>query len=33
MAEELMRLVGELSLDALRDQAADAAEPGRTARA
>src|SRR5262245_50477428 len=30
MVEELMRLVGGLSLDALRDQAGAAAEPGRT---
>jgi CheY-like chemotaxis protein len=31
MAEELMRLAGGLSLDALRDQAGGATEPGRTA--
>jgi CheY-like chemotaxis protein len=31
MAEELMRLVGGLSLDALRDRAGGAAEHGRTA--
>ena len=30
-AEELTRLAGQLSLDALRDQAEDAAESGRTA--
>jgi CheY-like chemotaxis protein len=31
MAEELLRLVGAISLDALRGQAGTAAEPGRTA--
>jgi HPt (histidine-containing phosphotransfer) domain-containing protein len=31
IAEELMRLVGGLSLEALRDQAGGAAEPGQTA--
>jgi hypothetical protein len=31
MAEELMWLVGGLSLDALRGQAGTAAEPGSTA--
>jgi CheY-like chemotaxis protein/HPt (histidine-containing phosphotransfer) domain-containing protein len=31
MASELMRLAGDLSLDALRDQALAAAKPGRTA--
>jgi CheY-like chemotaxis protein len=31
MAPELLRLAGELSLDALRDQVRAAAEPGRTA--
>jgi CheY-like chemotaxis protein/HPt (histidine-containing phosphotransfer) domain-containing protein len=30
MVDELLRLAGELSLDALRDQAATTAEPGRT---
>jgi hypothetical protein len=30
MAEELMRLAGGLSLDALREQAGTAAEHGRT---
>ena len=31
MAEELMRLAGGLSLDALRNQAKGAAQPGQTA--